>query len=69
MNRINQKTVIIRKPRKCFGCCQMINKGETAYIQTNSEDGKIYSLTICDLCQDKVKQMEYDDEFFEGELA
>jgi len=69
MGRINQKTVIVRKPRNCFGCLQKINKGESANIQTNSENGKIYSLTICPACQLKINQMHHDDEFYNGDLA
>jgi len=68
MERISNKSVTIRKPRKCFGCCRQIKKGDRAYVQTNSDDGRIYSLTLCSDCQKKVEEMRYDDEFSEGEL-
>ena len=68
MSRISGKTVIIRKQRKCFGCLQVIKKGDTAYIQTNTGDGKIYTLTFCLSCKDKISKMGYNDEFYEGEL-
>lgn len=69
MERIKDKKVTVRKSRICFGCLRKINKGETANIQTNSEDGKIYSLTLCTECQEKTTEMHYNDEFFEGDFA
>ncbi len=30
MERISDKMVIVRKARKCFGCLEMINKGDEA---------------------------------------
>ena len=57
MNRIKDKIVTIRKPRKCFGCRKMLNKGDRAWTQVNVEDGRIYSETICQTCQDKAANM------------
>ena len=68
MNRISDKPVTIRKPRKCFGCLRVMNKGELGHTQTNSEDGKIFSITICEDCEEKMRKMGYDDEFGEGEM-
>lgn len=69
MDRVSEKKVTIRKARKCFGCLRIINRGETANIQTNSEDGKIYNITICEKCQVIVSGSTSGFEFSEGELA
>jgi hypothetical protein len=68
MQRISEKVVTIRKSRKCFGCLKPIKKGEKALIQTNADDGEIYSITLCNTCRKKLSQLHYDDEFCEGEL-
>ena len=71
MNRISDKDVRIRKARKCFGCLRTMVKGDLGYTQTNSEDGKIFSITICEDCEDKVKKGKHFNEFGEfgeGEL-
>ena len=66
---INHERVSVRKPRKCFGCLDPLEKGATAYIQTNTQDGKIYKLTFCMACEKKIcTEMRYDNEFSEGEL-
>ena len=46
MDRVSDKKVVVRKERKCFGCLRIIERGERAHVQTNTEDGKIYSITI-----------------------
>ena len=68
MGTISEKIIIIRKPRKCFGCLRLMEKGETALTQTATNDGKIYDITICDECREKVSNMGSDEEFFEGDL-
>lgn len=68
MGRISEKAIIIRKPRKCFGCLRMLKKGDAAHVQTSAEDGRIYSLTLCQSCQLIVAGMNSDDEFSEGDL-
>ena len=68
MSRVSDKIVIIRKARPCFGCSQPISKGDTAHIQTNTDDGRLYSITLCEACQEKVARMNSDDEFGEGDL-
>jgi hypothetical protein len=69
MDRIRDKKVTIRKPRKCFGCLSVMSKGDTAYTQTNSDDGRIYDLTVCVKCNTYiVRNLQSDDEFNEGEL-
>lgn len=62
------KTAVIRKPRKCFGCERMIFKGDTAHIQTNTDNGEIYDITLCGVCDGIVSNMRSDDEFSEGDL-
>lgn len=67
---IRHKNISIRKPRKCFGCLGMLEKGDYAYTQTNVAEGKIYTLTFCPTCEEKIcTEMRYDDEFGEGDLA
>jgi hypothetical protein len=69
MDRIRDKKVTIRKPRKCFGCSDMMNKGDTAHTQTNSDNGQIHDITICVLCNAYVvNNLGADDDFCEGEL-
>ncbi len=68
MSRISEKNVRIRKPRKCFGCLRMMEKGDLGHTQTNTEDGRIYSVTVCEDCEIIVRKMGHDDEFGEGEL-
>ena len=67
MNRISDKDIVIRKPRKCFGCLRWMNKGDLGQTQTNVDDGRIYSITICEDCEVIVRKMGHD-EFGEGEL-
>lgn len=62
------KDVTVRKARRCFGCCEMIEKGDRANIQTNTADGKIYDIILCGTCQEKLVNYRYDDEFGEGDL-
>ena len=68
MGRICEKDVRIRKPRNCFGCLRRLKAGDRGHIQTNTEEGKIYSITLCADCKTKIGEMHCDDEFYEGEL-
>jgi len=68
MDRVSDKKVVVRKERKCFGCLRIIERGERAHVQTNTEDGKIYSITICEECQVIVSGSTSGSEFSEGEL-
>lgn len=67
-DRISEKTVTIRKPRECFGCCWVLIKGDEAYIQTNADNGRIYDITLCMRCREITSKMSPDDEFGEGDL-
>ena len=68
MDRISDKIVKVRKPRPCFGCLQMMNKGDEVHSQTNSEDGKIYTLTVCKPCMSYVNELRIE-EYGEGDLT
>ena len=68
MELISDKEVTVRKQRNCFGCLELIKKGESAYIQTNKDDDYIYSITLCMNCRKKISNLHYDDEFREGDL-
>lgn len=68
MERISEDMIIIRKPRNCFGCLQKINRGDQAKIQTNSDDGQIYNITLCMQCSAKVSGMDWGETFYEGDL-
>ena len=69
MSVLKGKYVTIRKPRKCFGCSEMLNKGDRASIQTNIDMGQIFDITLCSDCQDYVSDNLGSDDFFnEGDL-
>ncbi len=68
MEVLKVKAVKIRKPRDCFGCCGKLNKGDAAHIQTNTDMGCIYDVTLCVSCNEKVKDMDSGDFFGEGDL-
>ncbi len=48
---IARKTVITRKPHKCFACCREFPSGTNMIYQTNKYDGRIYSLYSCVACE------------------
>jgi hypothetical protein len=69
MGVLRSKSVCIRKPRKCFGCFDQIDKGCMAHVQTITGSGQIYDVTLCDWCYDYVQNnLRHDDDFYEGEL-
>lgn len=65
---ISMKKVKTRTDHICFGCCEMIPKGSPAWVQVNSDCGKIYSLHTCLHCEDIMQQKEFKESFFENEL-
>ena len=65
---LKSKRVTIRKPRLCFGCGHPLKKGDKAAIQTNVDNGTIFDIPLCDICDDIVSDMQYGDWFGEGDL-
>ena len=69
MGTIRTKAVRIRKPRKCFGCLDLLKKGSVGHTQTITDNGQIYDVTVCPACYAYIQgHIGYDDCFCEGEL-
>lgn len=69
MGILKSKMVTIRKPRKCFGCLDMLKVGDIASVTTSVDMGQICDYTLCDECQDYVNDnLDSDDSFSEGDL-
>ena len=68
MDTISTKRIKIRKPRRCFGCFEMLNKGDEAHCQTNTECGEIYTITVCLPCMSYVNELGIE-EYTEGDLC
>ena len=49
---VRSKYVITRKLHKCFGCLESFPAGTEMLAQTNIGDGRIYTIYICDECED-----------------
>lgn len=50
--QISDKYVVLRKDRKCDGCCKKLLKGDFIKRESLAEDGHAYNLYFCDLCED-----------------
>lgn len=68
MDRIREKSVLVHKPRNCFGCLVWLKRYTAAWVQTYTDNGTIYDITLCVNCREIVAQMGSDDEFGEGDL-
>jgi hypothetical protein len=55
MSIIREKHVKIRVTQKCWGCGERFPKGATLLSSTYTDDDGIYSLLLCEVCE------EYDE--------
>ena len=66
---LEQKTVTIRKPCRCFGCSREFQKGSRLQKITAVDQGEFLHSAWCEVCQEYWSQcMENDDEINEGGL-
>ena len=65
---IREKTVITRKPHRCFGCGRRIKPGTKTLCTVDVDGGEVFNCYFCDTCVEVIRNMEYPDEFFEGDL-
>ncbi len=71
---IKSTRVKTAKNHQCFGCLVVIRKGEHAASETYRVDDSIYSIHLCDDCDEFRKTLPkgyWGDEggYYEGELA
>lgn len=52
---IRDKKVRVRKIQTCHGCALRIPNGKVVRAQTSRGDGSIYTLYLCDECQERTK--------------
>ena len=66
---LEQKTVTIRKPCRCFGCSREFQKGSRLQKITAVDQGEFLHYAWCEVCQEFWrKHMTYDEEINIGEL-
>ena len=49
---IDRKIVLTRKNHNCFGCLASIPAGSSAVRSTNVYEGKIYTIYLCEDCNE-----------------
>jgi len=65
---IGMKLVKLRKDRHCFGCCELFLKGHQLMTYKTTNDEKIYTIYLCNRCQEVVNGFLYSETYNEGEL-
>jgi hypothetical protein len=70
MENISEKYVKTRKEHQCIGCLRIFPKGSELRASVNTDEGRIYTVYICNDCDEHVLKNEewYRDGFMEGEL-
>lgn len=68
-NFISSNIVTTRKEHTCYGCRRIFPKGARLQRNTYVEDREIYSLYMCCVCEEYIKQhYSYQDEYSEGDV-
>jgi hypothetical protein len=62
---IRDKTVKIRKPQQCFACLRNFESGKILNTQTISNDGRIYTIYSCEICD--ILLSEFEAHFLDGD--
>lgn len=70
MTRVfNCHEVLTRKPHTCFGCGREFPKGTYMERQVVQNDREVYTIHLCNTCQDVISENLQDGEiYYEGEL-
>lgn len=64
------KEVVIRKDRNCFGCSRTFPKGTVMESQVIRNGKQLYTIHLCETCQDLVELRVQDgEEYYEGDFA
>ena len=72
ITHIRSAEVKIRKEKKCFCCYEKFPKGTKMNTSTNVGDGRIYTLYICDECEEYMSKHDVadcDGIYYEGCVA
>ena len=74
MDILSKKIVKTRKPHRCFACWEMFDSGTEMEAGTYKDDGDIYTLYCCEICQNLLSEfpgsfIDDDDRFQEGCVA
>ena len=64
MNVLNSGKRKIRKVQVCYGCGRNFKPGEFLDFVTTADSGTINTVYWCDVCQDVIHNMDYQDEEF-----
>lgn len=59
---INDKSVKIRKPHKCWGCTKEYPIGTIMRKTTSVDNGKILDAYWCETCEKVIANFEYPDD-------
>jgi len=66
------KNVKVRKPHKCYGCLNTIEKGQLAKYVTNADGGTFLNSYWCKVCEAVIQKYDLydsnDDGFDMGEI-
>jgi len=57
---INNNIVKTRKDHICWLCGSLILKGEVCTTQTNTDEGRIYTIYMHNDCENKAHESNYD---------
>ena len=52
---LTNKTVVTRKPHKCWGCAEIYEKGSTMRYNTYADEGSMHSAYWCETCDHIIK--------------
>lgn len=69
MSHIRSEVVKVRKPHQCWGCCDTIPVGTSAYFSVQSDEGRMCSAYWCETChQTMIDHRDEIDPYGDGVL-